>query len=404
MAARGLFKGLLGAGGIVVAGVAWLPHPIAGDMKEHYGTLLYKKVAWPVLRRIDPETTHNISVQACAMGLTPVDRVKDSKTLSTQVMGLDMSNPLGLAAGWDKQAEAVVGALNMGFGHVEIGSVTPLPQPGNPKPRMFRLEQDQAVINRYGFNSEGAEAVYLRLRELRKNPVRGVVGINLGKNKEGDAVKDFTYGVERFGDVADYLVVNVSSPNTPGLRTLQKRSELEKLLKAVVSSRNKHCPTKPVLVKIAPDNSDQDLVDICVVAKKVGVQGMIVSNTTNDRPDSLINAEGNKQETGGLSGAPLKDKSTECLKKVYVLTEGKIPLIGVGGVGSGADAYEKIRAGASMVQMYTRLAYEGPYAVRKIKRDLDNLIKKDGFSGVSECVGLDARAKYPAPAKTGLFW
>jgi len=291
----------------------------------------------------------------------------------------------------------------MGFGFVEVGSITPQPQDGNPKPRMFRLKDDGGVINRYGFNSDGAEVVRARLADLReeKEALPGVMGINLGKNKTADAVPDYVYGVQQFGALADYLVVNISSPNTPGLRDLQGKKDLQVLMTAVMTARDKACPTVPVVVKIAPDVDEAGLKDICDVVLAAKVDGMIVSNTTNQRPESLVGEH--KGEVGGLSGLPLKELSTRVLRQTYVLTQGKVPLIGVGGVGSGQDAYEKIRNGAGLVQLYSQLAYEGPYAVPLIKTELAALLKRDGFASVEEAVGADAKAELQKPKKSG-WW
>ncbi|EKX38380.1 hypothetical protein GUITHDRAFT_115520 [Guillardia theta CCMP2712] len=362
---------------------------------------------WPILALQDPESSHELSVWMAKNGLTPIDRVAENPALKVNVFGKEFSeilgeeqrssvtniagNPLGLAAGCDKHGEAVKGFMNMGFGFVEVGSVTPQPQPGNDKPRMFRLTEDQGVINRYGFNSHGAEEVFERLKAIRESgqELRGNLAINLGKNKTADAIPDYVYGVKKFGELADFLVVNISSPNTPGLRQLQSRKELEGLISAVMKVRNESCPKVPLLVKIAPDLTDTELKEICQVATKMKVDGMVVTNTTISRPESLTGAA--KEETGGLSGLPLKDMSTEVIRKVYKLTGGKLPLIGVGGVGTGQDVYDKIRAGASLVEMYSRLAYEGPWSPPKIKLELSRLLKADGFENVADAIGADAK-------------
>jgi dihydroorotate dehydrogenase len=310
-----------------------------------------------------------------------------------------------------KHAEAMDGLLDIGFAFTEIGSVTPLPQSGNPVPRVFRLDSDRAIINRYGFNSDGHSVVRRRLEEYVAR-ARGVVGVNLGKNKESpDAVADYCAGVRELGPFADYLVVNVSSPNTPGLRALQSRESLHQLLTAVKKERdrlqmstetrisyaprgpsNLHTSTKPIpplLLKIAPDLTDADKRDIAAVCTQIGIDGIIVSNTTIARPASLSSA--NRNETGGLSGAPLFASSTAALSEMYALTNGRVPLIGAGGVMSGADAYAKIRAGASVVQLYSAFALYGPACVPAIKHELAALLKRDGFKSVADAVGADHR-------------
>lgn len=313
------------------------------------------------------------------------------------VLGLRFRNPLGLAAGFDKHGEAVDGLYRMGFGFVEVGTVTPEPQEGNPKPRVFRLVEDEAVINRYGFNSHGHAAVERRLRarqeaQLKLTTVGMPLGVNLGKNKSStDAAADYVAGVQTLGPLADYLVVNVSSPNTPGLRDLQGKAELRDLLTKVLAERDMlPSERKPaVLVKIAPDLTEQDKQDIAGVVCEVGVDGLIVSNTTTSRPRGLQSTQ--RLEAGGLSGKPLRELSTQTVREMYALTQGRVPIIGVGGVSSGRDALEKIRAGASLVQMYTALVYHGPPVVRTVKRELEELLREQGFKSVMEAVGADHR-------------
>uniref|UniRef100_A0A8C3LZ35 Dihydroorotate dehydrogenase (quinone), mitochondrial n=1 Tax=Chrysolophus pictus TaxID=9089 RepID=A0A8C3LZ35_CHRPC len=297
----------------------------------------------------------------------------------------------------DKHGEAVDGLYRMGFGFVEVGTVTPEPQEGNPKPRVFRLVEDEAVINRYGFNSHGHAAVERRLRarqeaQLKLTAVGMPLGVNLGKNKSStDAAADYVAGVQTLGPLADYLVVNVSSPNTPGLRDLQGKAELRDLLTKVLAERDMlSCERKPaVLVKIAPDLTEQDKQDIAGVVCEVGVDGLIVSNTTISRPSGLQSTQ--RLESGGLSGKPLRELSTQTVREMYALTQGRVPIIGVGGVSSGRDALEKIRAGASLVQMYTALVYYGPPVVGAVKRELEELLREQGFKSVMEAVGADHR-------------
>eukprot|EP00286_Rhodomonas_abbreviata_P010219 CAMPEP_0181328504 /NCGR_PEP_ID=MMETSP1101-20121128/22760_1 /TAXON_ID=46948 /ORGANISM="Rhodomonas abbreviata, Strain Caron Lab Isolate" /LENGTH=265 /DNA_ID=CAMNT_0023437415 /DNA_START=19 /DNA_END=813 /DNA_ORIENTATION=- len=254
--------GLALAGG---AAINFLPIPIAGEIKAQAGTAFYKNVAWPFVSLMNPEFSHSFSVWLAKYHLTPVDRVTDDAILNTTVLGRQFRNPLGLAAGCDKHGEAVRGFLAMGFGFVEVGSITPLEQEGNPKPRMFRLKEDEGVINRYGFNSDGSKVVKDRLTALRAEgtALSGPLGINLGKNKTAEAIPDYVHGIEQLGSLADYLVINVSSPNTPGLRDLQEKKEMEGVMRAVIAARNRHCPETPVMVKIAPDLDDEGLKDIC---------------------------------------------------------------------------------------------------------------------------------------------
>ena len=277
--------------------------------------------------------------------------------------------------------------LSLGFGFTEIGSVTPRPQPGNPQPRLFRLSEDRAVINRMGFNNHGLEAAAAR---LAARPRKGIVGANLGKNKDTeDAASDYVKGVAALGPLADYLVINVSSPNTPGLRALQSRAPLEALIGKTREAVAKLPAPKPLLLKIAPDLTTEDRADIAEVALASGLDGLIVSNTTIDRPASLRSAEA--AQTGGLSGAPLFEPSTRLLGEIYRLTGGKILLVGVGGIGSAEQAYAKIRAGASLLQLYSALVYGGPPLIASINRGLAALLKRDGFSTLAEAVGADHR-------------
>ena len=344
----------------------------------------FYKLAWPLVRRMDPETAHTMALKALSSGLLPRPCGVNDPVLQTTVLGLDFPNPIGLAAGFDKNAEVFGPMLDQGFGFVEVGSVTPKPQPGNDKPRLFRLEEDLAVINRMGFNNEGHAAMVGRLQG--RDRARGIVGVNLGKNKTSeDAVADYVAGIEVFADLADYLVVNVSSPNTPGLRALQGRGELEGLLKGVLDARNAQKSQPPVLLKIAPDLTDEDKADIAAVALNSGVDGLIVTNTTIERADSLQSPH--RGEGGGLSGQPLFEAATRVLKEMYELTEGKVVLVGAGGVSNAEQAYAKIRAGASLVQVYSALVYKGPHLAAAINSDLVGLLKRDGFKSVSEAVG-----------------
>lgn len=337
------------------------------------------------LSRLDAEAAHGLAIRALKSGLLPGDRRADAASLATTVWGRSLPNPIGLAAGFDKNAEVADAMLTLGFGLVEIGSVTPRPQEGNPRPRLFRLPQDRGVINRMGFPGHGLEAARAR---LAARPRRGFVGVNIGANKDStDRAADYVTGCVALAPYADYLVCNVSSPNTPGLRNLQGRTELAGLLKRVQDA----IAAKPVplVVKIAPDATDDDLDDIVFVCRDLRLDGIIIGNTTLSRPPSLTSAR--RGETGGLSGAPLTALATEVLRKTAQRVERQFPLIGCGGVGSGADAYAKIRAGAALVQLYSAMVYEGPPLIRRIKDELAALLARDGFASVADAVGADLR-------------
>ncbi len=340
-------------------------------------------LARPLLRGLDPETAHLLTLKALRH-LAPLARAPAADPrLRVRTFGLDFPNPIGLAAGFDKNAEVPCAMLALGFGFVEVGSITPLPQAGNPRPRIFRLEEDRAVVNRLGFNNQGLEAARRRLQRLKKSD--GIVGVNIGANKEArDRVADYVRGLAELGDLASYVTVNISSPNTPGLRGLQDRSALEDLIAKLLAARTKLSRRVPLLVKIAPDLDDATLADIASIARATEIDGLIVSNTTLARP-SLKSA--NARETGGLSGKPLFEPSTEILRRIYRLTEGKLTLIGVGGIASGADAYAKIRAGATLVQLYTALTFEGPALITRITRELAALLERDGLTSISQAIG-----------------
>ncbi len=345
------------------------------------------RLGLPFLRFLEPEMAHSATLLGLKSGVTGFLRPKpDDPALAVNLFGLAFPNPVGLSAGFDKNAEVPDQMLALGFGFVEVGSITPRPQSGNPRPRIFRLPNERAVINRLGFNNEGHDAA---LSRLEKRPHRhGIVGVNLGANKDSeDRQADYVQGVEVLGAHASYITVNVSSPNTPGLRALQGRDELEALIEAVDRARRTLANDPPVLLKIAPDLIDEELEDIAQVVSGSAIDGLIVSNTTIGERDRISGPHA--AETGGLSGRPLFDLSTRVLSEVYRLTKGKLPLIGVGGIGSGADAYAKIRAGASLVQLYTALIYEGPGLVTRIKADLLKHLQADGFANVADAVGAD---------------
>jgi dihydroorotate dehydrogenase len=350
--------------------------------------LIYQALR-PGLRLVDPEVAHWLAVRALAAA-PPFGRAEpDDPLLACRLWDLDLPNPIGLAAGFDKHGEAPDALLRLGFGHVEVGTVTPRPQPGNPRPRLFRLPKDEAVINRYGFNSEGLDPLLRRLGARKGRG--GVVGINVGKNKDTtDEIADFVTGIRAVAPHADYLVINVSSPNTPGLRDLQARESMERLIRAALAARAETLSsrTPPLLVKLAPDLDEAGLADVAEVALGTGIDGLIMGNTTISRPSSLKSAE--RGETGGLSGKPLFELSTRRLAELYRLTGGRVPLIGAGGVRSGADAYAKIRAGASLVQLYTALVFEGPGLASRINRELASFLRRDGFGSVAEAVGASS--------------
>ena len=340
-------------------------------------------LATPLLRRLDAETAHGLALRALSAGLAGRAGGTADPILATKALGLRFANPLGLAAGFDKDAVAVLPLMRLGFGFVEAGTVTPRPQPGNPRPRLFRLAEDAAVINRMGFNNGGVEAYLARLRALPR-PLPAVFGANIGVNKEGaDPARDYPALYRALVGLADYVTVNISSPNTPGLRDLQGEERLAQILAGIAAIEG-----PPVLVKIAPDLAENALGPVIETCVAQGAAGLIVSNTTIARPESLRSAH--RGEAGGLSGAPLRDRATEVLRQCHRIAKGRLTLVGVGGIASGADALAKIRAGASLVQLYTAFAYAGPALVPEILRDLAALLRREGFTSVAEAVGTAA--------------
>ena len=344
----------------------------------------------PLLWLLQAERAHDLALWALSRGLVKGSDAANDPLLAVDLWGRRFSNPVGLAAGFDKDARAIGPILGLGAGFVEVGSVTPRPQTGNPRPRLFRLSEDEAVINRVGFNNRGMAAMRERLMAWVGAGRPGVVGVNIGKNKDSpDAAADYRACTEGLADLAGYLVVNVSSPNTPGLRALQSRAALEDILAAVRRALEDLPPDRrpPLLLKVAPDLTDGDKQDIAAVALDFPLDGLIVSNTTIARPAGLTASH--RAEAGGLSGRPLFAPSTALLGDFYDLTGGRIPLIGVGGLFSGADAYAKIRAGATLVQLYSALVYEGPGLIERIKRDLADLLRRDGYGRLQDAVGAD---------------
>ncbi len=350
-------------------------------------------LAGPVLRLLPPETAHRFAILALRSGLMPAVRTPDDPVLATRVWGLEFANPIGLSAGFDKDAEVGEAMLAAGFGFVEAGTVTPLPQPGNPRPRLFRLTDDRAVINRLGFNGGGLAAFAGRLAARRGRPrPPGPMGANVGRNKDTeDGAADYEIGIETLTPLADYLVINISSPNTPGLRALQSRALFEDLIARSLAARDRAAlvtrDKPPLLVKIAPDLDDGERRDIAEICLAAGIDGLIVANTTIDRPESLRSRD--RGEIGGLSGAPLFPRVLRCVSDMFTLTGGRIPIIGSGGVGSGEDAYAVIRAGASLVQLYSALVFEGPGLVTRIKSHLARSLREDRYATIADAVGAD---------------
>ena len=346
-----------------------------------------ERLGLAALHRLEPETAHKAAMMALRSGLTPLPGLVTSDRLRSTVAGLTLPNPVGLAAGFDKNAQALAPLSRAGFGFVEVGAVTPRPQPGNPRPRLFRLAEDRAVINRFGFNNDGMEVVATR---LANRPKDAVIGLNLGANKDSaDRAEDFARVLAYCGRYLDFATVNVSSPNTEKLRDLQGAEALAQLLRGVMEARDWLPDPIPVFLKIAPDLSDAELSEIVDVARASGLSGVIATNTTLDR-DGLHGPHA--QEKGGMSGAPLFEKSTRVLARLSQLTAGDMPLIGVGGVASAEQAYAKIRAGASAVQLYSSLVYDGLSLVARIAQGLDDLLARDGFANVADAVGTGREA------------
>jgi dihydroorotate dehydrogenase len=334
----------------------------------------------PLIFALDAERAHRFTIGALR-SLPLGGNRRASAALATRVAGLDFPSPVGLAAGFDKDALVFRQMLRLGFGFVEVGTLTPRPQDGNPRPRLFRLAEDRAVINRMGFNNQGQAAARRRLE--RRNRGAGIVGVNIGANKESpDRIADYAAGVRTMGPVADYLTINISSPNTPGLRELQDKAALRALLSAVSEARGSDGP--PVFLKLAPDLETTDVDAIAAAAIEFRMDGLIIGNTTISRPPLESSY---RDEAGGLSGAPLKALALQRLRDFRSATGGRIPLIAVGGIESGGDAYDRIRAGASLVQLYTALVFEGPGLVRNILAELEAHLEADGFTNIGEAIG-----------------
>jgi len=336
----------------------------------------------PLVFMLDAERAHGLTLAALKLMPGSSGPVEDRR-LALRVAGLDFPNPVGLAAGFDKNAEVFRQVLELGFGFAEVGTLTPLPQAGNPRPRLFRLAEDRAVINRMGFNNEGLEAARQRL--LKRDRRRGLLGVNIGANKDSaDRIADYVIGVRAMAPLADYLTVNISSPNTPGLRALQDKGALDELLAAVLEARGSERP--PIFLKLAPDLERQDIDDISALAIERKLDALIVSNTTISRPRLQSR---HRDEAGGLSGAPLKQLALQRLRDFRSATGGQLPLIAAGGIENGVDAYDRIKAGASLVQIYSALVYQGPALARLITGELKGLLARDGFANVAQAIGSE---------------
>jgi len=349
-----------------------------------------KKIIFKILKTLPPEISHQITLKLLKLNINQKKNY-DDPSLHQHILGLDFSNPIGLAAGFDKNVEIINPLLNLGFGFVEAGTVTPKAQYGNEKPRVFRLKKDLAIINHLGFNNKGVKHAKKQLEKLNLNNLsKGIVGINIGKNKiTTNYLDDYKYCLEELGPLAHYVTINISSPNTPGLRDLQNRDQIEKLVKSLKETKNQLASLEntPIFFKISPDLEEEQIRDIALMSLANNIDGLVISNSTIERPNTLRSSL--KNELGGLSGKPLFLKSTLMLKKIHVLTNGQIPLIGVGGVSSALDCYQKIKSGASLVQIYSALTYQGPQILEKILVDLVNLLKTDGYKNIKEAIGKE---------------
>ncbi len=343
-----------------------------------------------LLRLLPPEMAHAITIKFLKLSLSSnKKKIFSHKNLNQTIQGINFTNPIGLAAGFDKNAEVINQMLSYGFGFVEIGTVTPKKQVGNERPRVFRLIEDEAIINHLGFNNKGSEKILSNLRSFHeRKDLNEIVGINVGKNKATqNDIDDYLFCIEKLGAYGDYITINISSPNTPGLRDLQLRGRIETLVKKIQKKQSEIelLSKKPIFIKISPDLDDEQLRDIALMSLANNVNGLIISNSTVQRPDTLISNY--KNEVGGLSGKPIFLNSTILLKKMYSLTNGQITLIGVGGISSGFECYEKIKAGASLVQLYTAMIYHGPKVINNILKELEELITIDGYKNISEAIG-----------------
>ena len=337
---------------------------------------------------LPPEFAHSFTINALKY-FKLRNQSYDDQILSQHLFGLDFPNPIGLAAGFDKNAEIIKSMFSLGFGFVEVGTVTPMPQKGNPKPRVFRLKEDKAIINSLGFNNKGSKTVKQNIiKYIKSSKDNKLIGVNIGKNKSSiNSINDYLLCMDELGSVANYITINISSPNTEGLRDLQLRGNIEELIKKINKKRESFdtINKKPILIKISPDLNDDQLRDIALISLANNVDGLIITNSTIER-QSTIKSQ-NKNKIGGLSGKPLFNKSNTILKKMYTLTNGQISLIGVGGISNGSECYEKIKSGASLTQLYTALIYSGPLLISQIKKELVDLIKTDGYKNISAVIG-----------------
>ena len=339
----------------------------------------------PFLFNLDPEVAHDLAIKSLKLNPLPskMFEVEDEQMLNIQILGQNFPNPIGLAAGFDKSAEVYNSIIKLGFGFVEVGTVTPLKQFGNPKPRIFRLENDRALINRLGFNNDGMELIKSRIKSKEK---KGILGINIGPNKDTKNQKnDFCLGLKNFFDIADYITVNISSPNTKGLRDFHDQEKLKELLVALNKIKKDNKSNIPLLLKVSPDIDENDIPEIIDVVMNNNISAIVLTNTTIGNRENL--KDNAKNEQGGLSGEPLQKFSTNMIKKFYKLLNGKIPIIGVGGVNSGKSAYEKIIAGASLLQLYTGFVYRGPSTAKDIKKELIQILRSEGIKNIKDVIG-----------------
>ena len=337
----------------------------------------------PFIFKFSPEVAHSLAIKALKLNTIPKKKIENQSILKTEIFNKTLENPIGVAAGFDKNAEVYNSLFNLGFGFVEVGTITPEPQYGNPKPRVFRLEEDEALINRLGFNNSGSNEIY---NKIEKNKSNGFLGINIGPNKTSvNRVEDYIKCLNKFYNVADYITINISSPNTENLRNFHKEEEMNHLLSKVKEEKDKLKPDLPIAVKISPDIENKSIEDICDILANHSIDLLIISNTTEKNREALKNI--NKLEKGGLSGKPVEKRSNELIKLFYKNLKNKIKIIGVGGVSSGKDAYEKIIRGASLVQLYTGMVYRGPDIANKINKELIEILTKEGVKNISQIVG-----------------
>ena len=333
--------------------------------------------------KLDPELAHSLSIKALKLNYIPQFKQENNEFLKTNIFGKNIVNPIGMAAGFDKDAEVYNSLFKLGYGFVEVGTITPLKQYGNPKPRIFRLEEDRALINRLGFNNSGAETVSSR---IKNNPPTSLLGINIGPNKDtANRVNDYLIGLRTFNNLADYLTINISSPNTENLRSFHNQQELENLISSIDEEKKVLKSKIPIVIKISPDINDNQINEIAEIFLNYRIPAIIISNTTENNRESLINS--NKHQKGGLSGKPLELKSNLLIKKFYKILQGKIKIIGVGGADSGKSVYEKLLCGANLIQLYTGMIYEGPNIVNKIIKELNVILKKEGINNLSSIIG-----------------